>query len=270
MKENKLVILGGGGVGKTSLVLQFLQGIFSPVYRPTVEDCYSHTLQMPSGLFQALEILDTSGTHCFPAMRELSIRSGRAFLLVFAVNSQQSFYEAQALWSLIRSVKDVDNIPGVLVGNKVDVAGEREVSWEEAHSFAVEHMHYGAYLETSAKFNLNVDLVFKELLILAFGLGKDEALAPRWALCPASLLTMTPRPSPSAASILHHHHHQRGSFVLQDNEEENRNNTRLYHSLVITKEKCNPPHPTPPPPKHGSSYVSEVRGFEIFLRHSKT
>ncbi|KAK8389865.1 hypothetical protein O3P69_012799 [Scylla paramamosain] len=59
----------------------------------------------------------------FPAMRELSIRSGRAFLLVFAVNSQQSFYEAQALWSLIRSVKDVDNIPGVLVGNKVDVAG---------------------------------------------------------------------------------------------------------------------------------------------------
>lgn len=48
MKENKLVVLGAGGVGKTSLVLQFLQGFFSPTYKPTVEDCYSHTLQLPS------------------------------------------------------------------------------------------------------------------------------------------------------------------------------------------------------------------------------
>ena len=62
----------------------------------------------------------------------------------------------------------------VMVGNKVDVAGEREVPWEEAHTFASEQMPFGAYLETSAKFNLNVDVVFKELLVLAFGLGKDE------------------------------------------------------------------------------------------------
>lgn len=47
-KESKLVILGAGGVGKTSLVLQFLQGFFSTAYKPTVEDCYSHTLQLPS------------------------------------------------------------------------------------------------------------------------------------------------------------------------------------------------------------------------------
>ena len=47
-KESKLVILGAGGVGKTSLVLQFLQGVFSTTYKPTVEDCYNHTLQLPS------------------------------------------------------------------------------------------------------------------------------------------------------------------------------------------------------------------------------
>ncbi|XP_042856153.1 GTP-binding protein Di-Ras1-like, partial [Penaeus japonicus] len=105
MKENKLVVLGAGGVGKTSLVLQFLQGFFSPTYKPTVEDCYSHTLQLPNGLFHSLEILDTSGSHNFPAMRELSIRSGRAFIIVFAVNNEQSFYEAQALWNLIKEVK---------------------------------------------------------------------------------------------------------------------------------------------------------------------
>nr|XP_027224610.1 ras-related protein Rab-7a-like [Penaeus vannamei] len=105
MKESKLVILGAGGVGKTSLVLQFLQGFFSTTYKPTVEDCYSHTLQLPNGLFHALEILDTAGSHHFPAMRELSIRSGRAFVIVFAVNNEQSFYEAQSLWNLITKIK---------------------------------------------------------------------------------------------------------------------------------------------------------------------
>nr|XP_053627342.1 ras-related protein Rap1-like [Cherax quadricarinatus] len=174
MKENKLVVLGAGGVGKTSLVLQFLQGFFSPTYKPTVEDCYSHTLQLPNGLFHSLEILDTSGSHCFPAMRELSIRSGRAFVIVFAVNSEQSFYEAQALWTLITEVKDLDNVPTVLVGNKIDLSAEREVSWEEANAYATEVMPNAAYVETSAKYNLNVTLVFKELLVLTFGISKEE------------------------------------------------------------------------------------------------
>ena len=48
MRENKLVILGAGAVGKTSLVMQFLEGFFSYSYKPTVEDYYRHTLQLPS------------------------------------------------------------------------------------------------------------------------------------------------------------------------------------------------------------------------------
>ena len=67
---------------------------------------FPHQL-LPSadGLFHALEILDTAGSHHFPAMRELSIRSGRAFVVVFAVNNEQSFYEAQTLWDLIVELK---------------------------------------------------------------------------------------------------------------------------------------------------------------------
>ncbi|XP_042207395.1 ras-related protein Rap-2b-like [Homarus americanus] len=200
MKENKLVVLGAGGVGKTSLVLQFLQGFFSPTYKPTVEDCYSHTLQLPNGLFHSLEILDTSGSHCFPAMRELSIRSGRAFVITFAVNNEQSFYEAQALWNLISEVKGLDNVPSVLVGNKVDLSGEREVSWEEANAYATEVMP-AAYVGTSAKYNLNVTLVFKELLVLTFGIGKDEKKERRGSRIRMSLsdLSITSRRKSSGA-----------------------------------------------------------------------
>ncbi|EEC04347.1 conserved hypothetical protein [Ixodes scapularis] len=47
MRENKLVVLGAGGVGKTSLIVQFLEGFFSFTYKPTVEDCYRHSVQTP-------------------------------------------------------------------------------------------------------------------------------------------------------------------------------------------------------------------------------
>lgn len=47
MRESKFVVLGAGGVGKTSLVIRFLDNVFTSTYKPTVEDCYQHTIQLP-------------------------------------------------------------------------------------------------------------------------------------------------------------------------------------------------------------------------------
>nr|XP_045619573.1 ras-related protein Rap1-like [Procambarus clarkii] len=134
-------------------------------------------------------------------MRELSIRSGRAFVIVFAVNNEQSFYEAQGLWNLITEVKGYDNVPTVLVGNKVDLSAEREVSWEEANTFATDIMPNAAYVETSAKYNLNVTLVFKELLVLTFGITKEEKKERRSSRLRMSLsdLSITARRKSSGA-----------------------------------------------------------------------
>lgn len=52
-----------------------------------------------------MEILDTAGSHHFPAMRELNIRSGRGFLLVYSVDSLQSFREAVQLFELISNLR---------------------------------------------------------------------------------------------------------------------------------------------------------------------
>ncbi|CAL1266156.1 unnamed protein product [Larinioides sclopetarius] len=104
-RENKLVVLGPGGVGKTSLVVQYLEGFFTTTYKPTVEDYYRHTIKMPDGAFHTVQILDTAGSLNFPAMRELSIRSGRGFILVFSVDNLQSFHEALQLWDLIQRIR---------------------------------------------------------------------------------------------------------------------------------------------------------------------
>ncbi|XP_064460437.1 ras-related protein Rap-1b-like [Ornithodoros turicata] len=191
MRENKLVVLGAGGVGKTSLIVQFLEGFFSFTYKPTVEDCYRHTVQTPDGLFHTVEILDTAGSHHFPAMRELSIRSGRGFVLVFSVDSLQSFHEAVQLWHLIVKIRG-EHVPIVLVGNKSDLIAKRQVSQDMAIKLAQDSMHSCQYLETSAKYNVNVSELFVELLQQTYDMEQQQL--------PGSSCPSTPGPSESCDS----------------------------------------------------------------------
>ncbi|CAM1298927.1 DIRAS1 (predicted) [Pycnogonum litorale] len=162
MKENKVVVLGAGGVGKTSLVVQFMEGFFEFTYKPTVEDYYRHIVQMPDGIFHTVEIIDTAGSHHFPAMRELSIRSGKAFVLVFSVDKRQTYNEAIELWKLIQNIRGTD-VPVILVGNKADLNDVREVPVELPNS-AVAEIQNATYIETSARYNVNVTQLFIELL----------------------------------------------------------------------------------------------------------
>ncbi|XP_035207854.1 ras-related protein Rap-1b-like [Stegodyphus dumicola] len=176
MRESKFVVLGAGGVGKTSLVVRFLDDVFSSTYKPTVEDCYQHTIQLPDGISHTVEILDTAGSHHFPAMRELSIRSGRGFLLVYSVDSLQSFREAIQLWELINNIRG-SQVPVVLVGNKSDLEAHRQVSHQTAEKTATETMSGCRFFEASAKCDINVKEVFLELLQLARSIEEaQEAL----------------------------------------------------------------------------------------------
>ncbi|GIY20051.1 hypothetical protein CEXT_574011 [Caerostris extrusa] len=56
-------------------------------------------------MFHAVQILDTAGTLTFPAMRELNIRSGRGFILVFSVDNVTSFTEAIKMWDMIQEIR---------------------------------------------------------------------------------------------------------------------------------------------------------------------
>lgn len=64
MQEYKLVVLGSGGVGKSALTVQFVQGIFVEKYDPTIEDSYRKQIEIDNRQCM-LEILDTAGTVSF-------------------------------------------------------------------------------------------------------------------------------------------------------------------------------------------------------------
>ena len=64
-----------------------------------------------------LEILDTAGTEQFAAMRDLYMKNGAGFLLVYSITSQGTFSDLQDIREQILRVKDTDDVPMILIGN---------------------------------------------------------------------------------------------------------------------------------------------------------
>ncbi|KAI8381019.1 ras related protein 1b [Radiomyces spectabilis] len=162
MREYKLVVLGSGGVGKSALTVQFVQCIFVEKYDPTIEDSYRKQVEV-DGQQCMLEILDTAGTEQFTAMRDLYMKNGQGFLLVFSIASMVTLTDLQELREQILRVKDTANVPMVLVGNKCDLEEERMVSREQGMMLS---QQWGGkpFYETSARLKINVDEVFYDLV----------------------------------------------------------------------------------------------------------
>ncbi|KAJ4355462.1 Ras- protein rsr1 [Didymosphaeria variabile] len=160
-REYHIVVLGSGGVGKSCLTAQFVQNVWIESYDPTIEDSYRKAIEV-DGRHVILEILDTAGTEQFTAMRELYMKTGQGFLLVFSITSMSSLYELQELREQIRRIKEDDNVPMVLVGNKSDLEDDRAVP--RARAFKLSQEWGGVpYYEASARRRANVDEVFVDL-----------------------------------------------------------------------------------------------------------
>ncbi|KAG4078293.1 hypothetical protein HA402_013003 [Bradysia odoriphaga] len=160
-KTYKLVVVGGGGVGKSAVTIQFIQSYFVIDYDPTIEDSYTKQCVIDD-IPAKLDILDTAGQEEFSAMREQYMRSGEGFLLVFSLTDHASFAEITKFQKQILRVKDRDEFPMLLVGNKSDLEHQRHVSLEEAQQFSCS---VGMpYIECSAKLRINVDQAFHELV----------------------------------------------------------------------------------------------------------
>lgn len=163
LKEYKLVVVGGGGVGKSALTIQLVQSHFVDEYDPTIEDSYRKPCTI-DGEQVLLDVLDTAGQEEYLAMREQYMRTGEGFLLVYSINLKNSLEELQLFYEQILRVKDLENVPVLVVGNKCDLEVERQVSYEEGEALA--KSFNASFLETSAKQRINVEEAFFGLVRL--------------------------------------------------------------------------------------------------------
>lgn len=157
----KVVLLGDGGVGKSSLMNRFVSDKFdSQSFHTIGVEFLNKDVVVESGTF-TLQIWDTAGQERFKSLRTPFYRGSDICLLVFAVDDRQSLanltqWKKEFLY--YADVKDPENFPFLVLGNKVDVT-ERLVSEEDALAWCRANGEV-PYYETSAKDNTNVDLVF--------------------------------------------------------------------------------------------------------------
>lgn len=109
-----------------------------------------------------VDILDTAGQEEYSAMRDQYYRMAQAYLCMYDITSRSSFDEIAMIREQIIRVKDDENVPLVLLGNKVDLEDRREVSTEEGQDLA--KSWNAPFFETSAKCRINIEESVFELL----------------------------------------------------------------------------------------------------------
>jgi len=183
----RVCVFGAGSVGKTAITTKFTSDIFITQYDPTIEDSYRRMVEV-EGYHCMLEIVDTAGAEQFSVMREMYIKSGQGFLLVFSITSESSFLEIPPIYEQILNAKSEETdeetpprgsistpkVPIVLVGNKHDLEDQRRVSLEATTKLAKEWN--ASYMETSAKTGFNIEKIFQDLTRLI--LIKQKVLTP--------------------------------------------------------------------------------------------
>ncbi|KAM4835854.1 ras-related protein Rab-17 isoform 2-T5 [Thomomys bottae] len=154
---SKLVLLGSGSVGKSSLALRYVKQDFKSIL-PTV-GCAFFTKVVDVGAFSVkLEIWDTAGQEKYHSVCHLYFRGANAALLVYDITRKDSFHRAQQWLAELEKEFSPGEVVVMLIGNKMDLAEEREVTTQEGQEFA--ESKGLLFMETSAKLDYQVSEAF--------------------------------------------------------------------------------------------------------------
>jgi len=155
-----VVVVGSGGVGKSTLTIQFTQGKFFEEYDPTIEDSYRKQVEV-DGQLCTLDILDTAEQEYYIVPRDQYMRTGQAFIVVYSITDATSLdYIPMLQREMSRLELLEERRPIVVLGNKSDLQEMREITYEDGQKIA-QKFENCEFLETSAKEGTNVDEAFK-------------------------------------------------------------------------------------------------------------
>jgi len=131
----KVIILGDSGVGKTSLMNQYVNRKFSNQYKATIGADFLTKEVMVDDRLVTMQIWDTAGQERFQSLGVAFYRGADCCVLVFDVNVAKTFENLDS-WRdefLIQAQpRDADNFPFVVLGNKIDLENQRVVSQKKS------------------------------------------------------------------------------------------------------------------------------------------
>ena len=159
----KVLLLGSAAVGKTSLMLRFIQEKFSESYEYTLGvDYLSKTVEFDKKNTVRLTIFDLGGQERFKFLRNTFYKGARGALIVFDLTRNYTFEEVQEWMYEFRQLSGPD-LPFILIGNKSDLISDVGVVVDPIQAKLLAEDQKSIYIETSAKTGENVEDAFIEL-----------------------------------------------------------------------------------------------------------
>ncbi|XP_014261790.1 ras-related protein rab7 [Cimex lectularius] len=173
----KVIILGDSGVGKTSLMNQYVNKKFTNQYKATIGADFLTKEVLVDDRVVTMQIWDTAGQERFQSLGVAFYRGADCCVLVFDISAPNTFKSLES-WRdefLIQaSPRDPDNFPFVVLGNKADLEN-RGVSAKRAQQWCQTKNNI-PYYETSAKEAINVEQAFQTIAKNALAQESDSSL----------------------------------------------------------------------------------------------
>jgi len=168
-KRVKLVVVGDGAVGKTSLLIRYATGEFPNEYVPTVFENYTAQMKRETDVI-LLHLWDTAGQEDYDRLRPLSYPGADVVLLCFSTISQASYDAIKEKWAP-EVLHFIPNIPHILVGTKIDLREEKHpdpnsgkfepITFEQGEQMA-NSINAVKYMEVSSKTGKGVQEVYND------------------------------------------------------------------------------------------------------------
>ncbi|MHA1718638.1 MAG: Rab family GTPase [Promethearchaeota archaeon] len=161
----KIPLFGSQNVGKTSLILRFIKHTFSLDLKQTIGTNFLIKDVDIDGNDVRLMLWDIGGQAQFSTMRNIYFKGSQGAIGIYDITTHESLLRLPGWISTLR--KAAGNIPLIIVGNKLDLAGEqRRVVFEDAEDLAtrIEAIH----MEASARDGTNVERMFEEIAHICY------------------------------------------------------------------------------------------------------
>ena len=159
----KIIVIGNGQVGKSTLTVKFVKNIFTTQYKQTLGVDFLNIKKYIKKIDQEIDfyIWDTAGQDTYNAITRRYYRGADACLIVFSINDRNSFNQVKS-WHQ-KMLQECGNIPAALVMSKIDLKDDIKVDNKEAEQLANELKM--KLFKVSSKEGIQVDECFEYLAI---------------------------------------------------------------------------------------------------------
>ena len=154
----KIIVIGDSGVGKSCLTNNAVKNIFDDSYNATVGfEFFTFNVKINDKIVK-LQIWDTCGQELYRSLITNFYRNSSLAVMVYSINSKESFENIEMWLRELRTHSNPD-AKVFLIGNKIDLENERQITKEQGEQFAKDNKING-FMEASAKTGVNAQKIF--------------------------------------------------------------------------------------------------------------